>query len=307
MNQKPLAIIGPLVCGIFMAINPVFAQGTAFTYQGRLNDTGQPANGNYDLQFALFDAPTNGNQIGSTVTNLAVGVTNGLFTTLINFGPGIFTGTNYWLQIGVETNGGGGNFTTLSALQPLTPEPYAIYSSSAGAAVIASNVTAGSITGASIASGQVVKSLNSLMDAVTLAAGSNVTISPGGNTLTIASTGAVGPQGPPGSATNAWDLMGNAGTSPAVGYFVGTTDNNPLELHVNGERAFRLEPGSGGMPNVIGGAGNNAVTGGSVAVTIGGGYQNMASNNYATVGGGSGNNILGQYGTIAGGNRRAFR
>ena len=30
-----------------------FAQGTAFTYQGRLNDGGNPANGIYDLRFTV--------------------------------------------------------------------------------------------------------------------------------------------------------------------------------------------------------------------------------------------------------------
>ena len=30
------------------------AQGTAFTYQGRLNDNGAPANGIYDLQFRIY-------------------------------------------------------------------------------------------------------------------------------------------------------------------------------------------------------------------------------------------------------------
>ena len=35
--------------------------GTAFTYQGRLNSTGQPANGHYDLRFTLYDAVTEGN------------------------------------------------------------------------------------------------------------------------------------------------------------------------------------------------------------------------------------------------------
>ncbi|MBI4310851.1 MAG: hypothetical protein HY681_03625 [Chloroflexi bacterium] len=48
------------------------------------------------------------------------------------------------------------------------------------------------VTGAKVASGQVVKSVNSLTDAVTLAAGSNVTITPSGNTLTIAATGGSG-------------------------------------------------------------------------------------------------------------------
>jgi hypothetical protein len=50
----------------------VSAQGNAFTYQGRLNDSGSRANGIYDLQFTLFDAATSGNQVGPTVTDLAV-------------------------------------------------------------------------------------------------------------------------------------------------------------------------------------------------------------------------------------------
>jgi hypothetical protein len=32
------------------------AQGTAFTYQGRLNANGGVANGGYDFQFILFNA-----------------------------------------------------------------------------------------------------------------------------------------------------------------------------------------------------------------------------------------------------------
>src|SRR6185436_9232228 len=36
------------------------AQTTVFTYQGRLNDGANPAEGVYDLQFALHDGPTNG-------------------------------------------------------------------------------------------------------------------------------------------------------------------------------------------------------------------------------------------------------
>jgi len=122
----------------------LYAQGTAFTYQGRLNDSGSPANGNYDLEFTLFDAATtNGNQIGGTVTNLGVSVNNGLFTTTIDFGSGIFTGNPLWLQIGVETNGGGGNFTLLGALQPPPPTPCSIYATSAGTATTASSVSAG--------------------------------------------------------------------------------------------------------------------------------------------------------------------
>ncbi len=38
-----------------------------------------------------------------------------------------------------------------------------------------------------------------------------------------------------------WSLTGNAGTTPGTD-FIGTTDNQPLELWVGGSRALRLEP-----------------------------------------------------------------
>ena len=132
-----------IALAILGGINHAAAQGTAFTYQGQLNDGGCPANGSYDLTFTLFNANTNGVAIAGPVTNSAVLVTNGLFTVTIDFGAGVFNGQTNWLQIGVETNGGG-SFTTLTPLQELTPTPYAIYSANAGNAVTAATAaTAG--------------------------------------------------------------------------------------------------------------------------------------------------------------------
>src|SRR5208283_3877863 len=107
-----------------------FAQGTAFTYQGQLQNNGSPASGTYNLTFTLFNTNTTGVPIAGPVTNNAVAVSNGLFTVLIDFGPGAFTGTSNWLEIGVETNGFS-SFTTLAPRQQLTPTPYAIYAESA--------------------------------------------------------------------------------------------------------------------------------------------------------------------------------
>ncbi len=108
----------------------IFAQGTAFTYQGRLNNNDSPASGTYNLTFSLFITNTSGVPIAGPVTNNAVGVTNGLFTVLIDFGPGVFTGATNWLQIGVETNGVN-TFTTLAPRQQLTPTPYAVFANTA--------------------------------------------------------------------------------------------------------------------------------------------------------------------------------
>lgn len=299
MNPKIKFLFAAVALGVLIIAESAFAQGTAFTYQGRLNSGGTPASGSYDLTFALFSDSNAVNQVSGTLTNTSVGVTNGLFTVNLDFGLGVITGQSLWLRIGVETNGGGG-FATLSPLQELTPAPYAIYSATANSATsagLASSVVAGSVTGAGIASGSVVKSLNGLHDAVTLAAGANVTITPSGNTLTIASSGGGG-----GGGSNAWSLTGNAGTSPASGNFLGTTDNNPLELHVNGLRALRLEPDGSGVdaPNVIGGSQFNSVSSGVFgAVIAGGGAANYFGNPdpntvaeiYGFIGGGFGNAI----------------
>lgn len=101
--------------------------GTAFSYQGRLLESGIPANGAYDLQFSLFTAPTNGSTTGAVVNQSSVAVSNGLFTVLLDFGTEVFTAGAYWLEIGVRPSGSQNNFVTLVPRQPLTPAPYSIY------------------------------------------------------------------------------------------------------------------------------------------------------------------------------------
>jgi len=101
------------------------AQGTAFTYQGQLVSGGSPANGSFDLTFSLFNTNSTGGIIAGPVTNSATAVSNGLFIATLNYGSGLFNGTNYWLEIGVRTNGSG-SFTTLASRQPILPVPYAL-------------------------------------------------------------------------------------------------------------------------------------------------------------------------------------
>ncbi len=110
---------------LFVGAETVSAQGTAFTYQGRLETNGTPVNGFYDFQFSLYNAATGGTQVGSTITQTAIGVTNGLFTTSLNFGS-VFTGNATWLSISVRTNNVG-TYDALTPLQSLAPTPYAIY------------------------------------------------------------------------------------------------------------------------------------------------------------------------------------
>jgi hypothetical protein len=135
---------------------PLRGQSAPFTFQGRLLDAGQTANGNYDLQFALTDALTGGNYLGGTLTNAPMSVANGLFTVTLDFGSPVFGGPPRWLEIGVRTNGSAAPYTVLAPRQPITTTPYAVFSFGAATAGVASNLAAGTVfDGASIAAGTI--------------------------------------------------------------------------------------------------------------------------------------------------------
>ncbi len=128
------------------------AQGTAFTYQGKLNSGGNPAQGTFDLRFSIVDSPGGPNVIAGPITNATTSVSNGLFTVLLDFGPNVFAGFARWLEIGVRTNGSPAAYVTLSPRQQITPTPYAIYAPTAGSA---QSVPAGSIGAAQLSSNAV--------------------------------------------------------------------------------------------------------------------------------------------------------
>ena len=129
------------------------AQGTTFTYQGRLQNNGSPASGNYDFTFALFNTnSTSGSPIGGARAETNVGVTNGLFTVPLDFGN-VFTGQATWLSIGVRTNGGA-TYSTLGPLQELTPTPYALYAGSVAGSNIVGSLAAGQLPANVITNGE---------------------------------------------------------------------------------------------------------------------------------------------------------
>ncbi len=102
------------------------AQTTAFTYQGKLTDAGNPANGNYDLQFKLFDTLSGGAQQGATLVRNPVAANAGVFTVTLDFGTNVFSGAGRFLEIGVRPAGSGSVYTMLAPRQTITSSPYAI-------------------------------------------------------------------------------------------------------------------------------------------------------------------------------------
>src|SRR5207249_1647418 len=95
------------------------------------------------------------------------------------------------------------------------------------------------------------------------------------------------------NSSSFWQTGGNAGTTAGAN-FLGTADNQPLEIRVNGTRAFRLEPNTNGAPNMIGGSPNNFVQTGRVGATIaGGGAANYLGNP-------STNEVTADFGSVGG-------
>jgi hypothetical protein len=117
-------------------LSNIFAQGTAFTYQGRLNTGGTPANGLYDFRFKLALDPLGDNYAGNPFLTNSIFVTNGLFITSVDFGAAVFTGANYWLEVDVRTNNPANTlgYTSLAPLQVLNSTPYAVLAATANTA-----------------------------------------------------------------------------------------------------------------------------------------------------------------------------
>ena|GEM_PF-601955 len=111
---------------------------TAITYQGRLGEAGEYANGQYDMQFKLFGFPTGqGSQQGSTIVKDEVEVYEGYFTVQLDFWsatPDIFNGESRWLEIGVRPGEleDPNDYNIIDPRQEITPAPYALYTLKAG-------------------------------------------------------------------------------------------------------------------------------------------------------------------------------
>jgi hypothetical protein len=113
-------------------------------YQGQLMIANQLDHGSnsLDITFTLYNVSSGGSAVAGPITNSAIAVnSNGLFSTMLDFGSSPFIGTTTnWLEIAVRTNGNGA-FTTLTPRQLMSSTPRSIYALNAGTAAIAATAT----------------------------------------------------------------------------------------------------------------------------------------------------------------------
>lgn len=285
MNRS-LLIIGATV---MFASSTVRAQ-SVFTYQGRLDVGGTPAEGIHDFRFELYDDAVAGSQIGPTIPVDDLLLEGGLFFADLDFGPGAFDGGSRWLAIEAKADADG-SYTPLLPRQVVAAAPYALY------ALNVPNPSPFAYAGA-----------DAVYDGGNVGIG---TLSPTARLHVALGTSGVGVRMPGmvvhENATSPTIIGGhpdNTAIPTALGVTIAGGGSAAAPHTVDANYATI----GGGEGNTVGAVGTYATVAGgrqntasNEYATVGGGQDNIASNRWSTIGGGQGNVNSGQYATIAGG------
>jgi hypothetical protein len=311
MKSKIPCCISAIFCLLVGGALSAFAQGTTFTYQGRVTDNGTDFTGAGQFQFALVTStnfnhtatatanpPSGGFITGYAVTSGGSGyVTPPVVTIFGGGGSGAAATAN--LSGGVVAsltvnNTGNGAYTTAPTVT-IAPPPanlsFTTYWSNDGT----------SVNGSEPAAAITISVTNGLFTVVL----GNTTIP---NMLSIGA--ALFNQ--PNLQLRIWfndGVNGFAALSPVQN--LTPTPYATYAASAGGlSSGLTVQLNTNGAPNVIGGSSNNYISNGVVGATIGGGgavnYQNVAYSNsvtviFGTVGGGRGNTASGDSATVGGG------
>jgi hypothetical protein len=122
MRYLSCVLAACLLCAASAMATPL---GSDFTYQGQLTDNGSPANGHYDLQFALFVAASGGSAV-DTVTLTDQSISGGSINASLDFTDAPYNGQALWVEVGVR-HAASGSYVALAPRQAITAAPYALF------------------------------------------------------------------------------------------------------------------------------------------------------------------------------------
>ena len=255
--------------------------------------------------FRVFDAASGGNRVSVPLTP-TVPITNGLFTTVLDFGPNVFTGEPRWLDMRVHCPVGPGAFTALNPRQALTAVPYAFalpgFRTEPNA--FSPNILGGHISNTitPLTAGSAILSGGDILNPNSIDANYSVIVGGGHNNI-FGDNAFIG-----GGISN---TVGGLGDSAFIGGGVSNTVSGFEAVIGGGESnnagATRQPVIGGGIQNTangdqsfIGGGEKNMITSAANHAVIGGGFANIASGPYSVVPGGDQNQANGYY-SFAGG------
>jgi hypothetical protein len=292
-SQLPRVLLGAL--GLALSCG---ASAGTFVYDGRLDDGGRPAQGQYDILLTPWSQADKGQTLSAPIRFHAVAVNNGQFR--IEFEAPLDASDQAWLEVAVRDAGASGAFNAIpgrvkaqnligqcwsvtgdSGSNPLSNflgtldnQPLVLRSNNLRVASLQANGTASSYGDApSIAMGS----------GANVASAVGATVSGGGATRTELGTLDATLRN---SATGSFStISGGTGNSAS---------SNSSTVSGGGSNS------AAGVRSTVSGGITNTATGANSSV--GGGSFNVASNTSSTVSGGNSNTASGVASTVSGGN-----
>jgi hypothetical protein len=125
-----LALLLGGALGFSQAVSAASAQ-QALTYRGLLTDNGAPADGRYDLQFALYETATDGSPI-DTVDARSLDVRDGALVAPLPFADGFGGGSARWVEARMRAAGSDAAYEVLTPRQQVAAATGPVMHSIAG-------------------------------------------------------------------------------------------------------------------------------------------------------------------------------